>query len=256
MSAKSRKPKLKVTPVSGSLSQAAYRLICNKILRGQLPIGAPLSRRSLSEELGIGIIPVTEALQRLEADGLVESRPRVGTRVKIATAQDVRGHYVVREGLETQSARLFCEKASSDEREELRRMAARLDQMYESEVPTSPEEAEKHWFEIHSYHMQFHMRIAECTGCVPLCVAMEKNAILVFNWLYDTAAGHRTVPRHWHTELIEAVAGRDVEAADASMRKHVRFGMEHVLLRLEQYVSVSDSIGFARFEKKRSGGRG
>src|SRR5262249_44503577 len=129
-----------------------------------------------------------------------------------------------------------CEKASSDEREELRRMAMRLDEMYATDIPASPKEAEKHWFDVHSFHMQFHMRIAECTGCTPLCTAMEKNAILIFNWLYDTASGHRQLPPHWHTDLMEALTGRDVEAADRSMRKHVRFGMEQVLARLEHYV--------------------
>ena len=61
---------------------------------------------------------------------MVESRPRVGTRVRVPTSQDVRGHYVIREALESQSARLFAEKASSQEREELRGMAERLDRMY------------------------------------------------------------------------------------------------------------------------------
>ena len=49
-----------------------------------------MSRRALASELGMSVIPVTEAIQRLEMDGLVESWPRVGTRVKVPTAQDIR----------------------------------------------------------------------------------------------------------------------------------------------------------------------
>jgi DNA-binding GntR family transcriptional regulator len=75
-----------------------------------------LSRRQLAEEMGMSVVPVAEALQRLETEELVESQPRVGTRLRIATPQDVRGHYVVREALETQSARLFAEKAAMERR--------------------------------------------------------------------------------------------------------------------------------------------
>ncbi len=46
------------------------------------------------------------------------------------TVNDVRGNYVIREALESQSARLFAEKASSAEKEEVRRMAEAVDAMH------------------------------------------------------------------------------------------------------------------------------
>src|SRR5580704_14483538 len=101
----------------GSLTEHAYHSIRNRILRGELPLGAGLSRRVLAEELQISIVPVGDALQRLEGDGLVESRPRVGTRVRIPTAKAIRGHYILREALETQAARIFAESSSAAERE-------------------------------------------------------------------------------------------------------------------------------------------
>src|SRR5580704_6739970 len=88
-----------------SQSEEAYKSILDQILRGRLVPGAPLSRRGLAQALSLGVRPVTEALQRLEVEGLVESLPRIGTRVKLPTEQDVRGHYIVREALETESAR-------------------------------------------------------------------------------------------------------------------------------------------------------
>ena len=96
-----------------SLSQSAYEALRTKILRGDLPLGTPLSRRKLAAELTMSMLPIGEALQRLEADGLIESRARVGTRVRIPTEEDVRGHYVIREALETMSARLFAERATA-----------------------------------------------------------------------------------------------------------------------------------------------
>src|ERR1044071_8741673 len=92
-----------------TLSDEAYDVVRERILRGALPMGYVVSRRQIAAELGMSFLPVSEALQRLEAEGYLESRARAGTRVRIPSAEDVRGHYVVREALETQAARLFAE---------------------------------------------------------------------------------------------------------------------------------------------------
>jgi DNA-binding GntR family transcriptional regulator len=226
-------------PFQGSLTEHAYYSIRDRILRGELPFGAGLSRRVLAEELQISIVPVGDALQRLENDGLVESRPRVGTRVRIPTAKAIRGHYILREALETQAARIFTEKASPSEREELKRMAIQLDGMYAAlaEVPKVREKL----YEVHKFHLRLHMRIAECTGCDELCQAVEKNQVLVFNWLYDTSLGNQQPPAGWHTQLADVLAGSNVEAADAAMRRHTRFRMDEVLMRMEPYFTATEA---------------
>jgi DNA-binding GntR family transcriptional regulator len=124
--------------------------------------------------------------------------------------------------LESQSARLFAEKASPQERLELQRMAARLDAMIKR---CNGNGDAKDDFRIQAYHVAFHMRIAECGGSLALRDAIEKNGVLIFNWLYDTAAKSHTPPRS-HEELIKVIAGRDPEAADAAMRRHVRYRLQ------------------------------
>jgi DNA-binding GntR family transcriptional regulator len=222
----------------GNLTEHAYLLIRDRILRGELPFGTGLSRRALAEQLGISIVPVGDALQRLESDGLVESRPRVGTRVRIPTANSIRGHYILREALETQAARLFAEKASPGERDEIRRMAGQLDKVYSA--LKGVEDREK-VFEAHKHHMRFHMRVAECTGCDELCQAVEKNQVLVFNWLYDTSLGNQPPPAGWHAELAGVLAEADPDAADAAMRRHTRYRMDEVLARMEPYFGWSEA---------------
>jgi len=219
--------------LSGSLSQQAYELVRAAILKGELPLGAPLSRRKLAEQLGMSFLPVSEALQRLETDGLVESRPRVGTRVRVPTAQDIRGHYVIREALETQSARLYAEKASPLERRELQDMAARIDAMYA--------DPKKDLFEAFSFHERLHRRIAECAGCPMLVEAIEKNHVLILNWHYNSASHFRDLPPRWHQDLIKALNSGDPMKADAKMREHVRYGMEEVLRRLEASLSLDET---------------
>ena len=118
------------TKAGGSLGQKAYLLIRDRILGGQIPFGASVSRRELSRELGMSTLPVTEALRRLENEKLIEAVPRVGTIVRVPTRQDVLGFYVVREALESQAARLFAEKATVADRQKLMKSACSLDASY------------------------------------------------------------------------------------------------------------------------------
>src|SRR5713226_7990442 len=113
-----------------SLSEHAYNVIRERILKGEIPLGAALSRRKLAAELGMSLLPVAEALQALENDGLVESRPRVGTRVCLPTAEQIRERYEIREALESQAARLYTERASVPQKLELERMAENMDAMF------------------------------------------------------------------------------------------------------------------------------
>src|SRR4051794_3282622 len=151
---------------SSSLAEHAYAKILDKILKGEYPLGAALSRRKIGSEFGMSFLPISDALKRLEQEGLVESRPRVGTRVRIPSPQDVRDRHIIREALEAQSARLFAEKASRDERVEIKVMAAYLDDLMDRCAAADDAEFQ---FDSQMYHLSFHMRIAECTGCAPLC---------------------------------------------------------------------------------------
>jgi DNA-binding GntR family transcriptional regulator len=201
------------------------------ILRNQLPLGAPISRRQLSARLNMSLLPVAEALQRLEADGLIESKPRAGTRVKVPTREDIWERYTLREALECQAARLFAERATPQERLELGRMAEQLDALFNSvgDGKGNPELQ----FAVHGYHLSFHMRLAEYTRCGALREAIEKNHVLVFNWLFDISGRERPLPPRFHEQLIRVVGGNDADAAEKAMREHIRYGLEEITRAIE-----------------------
>jgi GntR family transcriptional regulator, rspAB operon transcriptional repressor len=208
-----------------SLAERAYQSIRDRILRGQYPIGAVLSRRQLAKELRMSFLPVSEALQHLEIDGLVESKPRVGTRVRVPTREEILERYGLREALETQAARLCAEHADPNNREELRNMGYHLDQLYASSAGADDE----FLYSVHTYHLRFHLRIAEIGGNSLLRRAIEREQVLVFNWLFDTAAKQRSLPPRFHSELATALTGPTIEGADEAMRAHVRYGMDRIL---------------------------
>ena len=118
---------MKESAEQSSLASEAYTVVRQRILRGDITLGQVISRRKLAAELSMSFLPVSEALLRLEIEGLLESRPRAGTRVRIPSPEDVQGHYVVREALEVQAAMRFASVATPGERAELKKLAVRVD---------------------------------------------------------------------------------------------------------------------------------
>lgn len=216
-----------------SLSNRAYQQIRNEILSGDLSIGDVLSRRQLAKRLNMSFLPITEALKCLETEGLVESRPRIGTRVRVPNEQDIRDSNVIREALESQAARLCAQNASKEDKHQLQTSAKHLDELQKMCL-LEPADS-RFLFSVHTYHMQFHMRIAELSRCPGLCRAIEKEQVLIFNWLYDIAANRRSQPEGFHSILAEALCSGDPLVADTAMRAHVQYGLDQVLERLANY---------------------
>src|SRR5262245_45649803 len=112
---------MRLTAETRSLSAEAYEVVRQRIARGELVLGQAISRRRPATELGMSFLPVTEALLRLEFEGLLESRPRAGTRVRVPTPADVEGNYIIRQALETQRS-----EEHTSELQSLRHLVCRL----------------------------------------------------------------------------------------------------------------------------------
>ncbi len=223
----SRKARQRGRASTDTLADQAYQEIRARILGGGYPLGAALSRRALASEMGMSFLPISEALQRLEHDGLVESRPRAGTRVRVPTVEEIRERYQLREALETQVARLFTVHSTKAERAEIRRRAKRLDKLYASYLASSGDSGAHLAFQ--NEHMTFHSRVAELSRCHLLKVALEREQVLIYNALLDVAARQRSLPPHFHAELSELLTSGDVQKADEAMRRHVNFGFPSIV---------------------------
>lgn len=233
---------------AASLARRVYLEIRNQILSGDLLVGAAVSRRRFATALGVSVPPVMEALQQLEREGLVESKPRVGTRVRIPAPKDVEDRSILREALETQAARLFAERATRAERQELKRMGRRVDQLYAASEGNSTDR--EFLFSVNTYHMSLHLRIADCARCPALLEAIEREQVLIFNWLYDTAARRSNLGSNHHTRLAEALTSGTPEEADAAMRQHIRAGLKEVLAGLQPFVH-DNQPGWRRTKRQR-----
>jgi DNA-binding GntR family transcriptional regulator len=192
-----------------------------------------LSRRRLGEELGMSSVPVADALGRLEAEGFVESRPRAGTRVRIATAEEIHGNYVLREALETHSARLFATSAKPHFRRRLCAAAGKLDAAYNALGRGKVYSPERH-ARVERIHIAFHMLIAEATEVPVLIAAIERSRVLLFNWMFTVSRDFDSLPERWHRDLAAPLVHGTPEQAAEAMRAHVRFRQDEVIERFRR----------------------
>jgi len=77
-----------VSDLSPPLAAVVASRLRNDIVRGTLPSGTRLYDFRIAEEWDISRAPVREALNQLEAEGLVESTPRKGRFVRSLARQD------------------------------------------------------------------------------------------------------------------------------------------------------------------------
>lgn len=205
----------------------AYRRLKEDIVFGRFAFGAVLSPRKLGEEMGMSFLPVADALRVLETEGLVETKDRVGTRVRIPTIEDINGIYTLREALESQAARLCSERATREQRHRLKSMARQVDQMY-ARCAKEGDDRDL-WLRTTLLHANFHHYIALCAGCPMLTKAIENSHVLTFKILFDSTLRRKNRPRDWHESLVNAIFQGDSQAADAAARQHISYGSQDIL---------------------------
>lgn len=196
-----------------------YHLIRQDIINGVYPLGTHLVRRAVAEKYGVSVMPVMEAFYKLEADGLVENSPLIGTHVIDMNAEDIKGDAILREAIECQAARMFTVNASLRDREQIKELAKFLDELLEMKQTDTPN-ADRLFQKTHS---EFHLAIAKLSGAKQLYQQMQK---LWYRRLMLMGLANKSIfpsPKNWHAILAESLTSGDPEEADRAMRKHVVF---------------------------------
>ena len=115
------------TLAAETLTDQAYRLIEEQIVTLRLKPRDVLSEKMLSAMFGIGRTPVREALQRLANEGLVIILPRKGILVSDLNPRQQLLVLELRRELERLLSRAGAERATREQREQLREIARGMD---------------------------------------------------------------------------------------------------------------------------------
>ncbi|SFZ82546.1 DNA-binding transcriptional regulator, GntR family [Devosia enhydra] len=94
------------------LRVSVAEIIRQAIVDGTMKPGTPIVEMALAEQLNVSRAPVREAIQILEADGLIESVAYKGKRVKPLTLREVEEVYSLREQFEAFAIRRIVERGT------------------------------------------------------------------------------------------------------------------------------------------------
>lgn len=200
--------------------EQAHNAILEAIINGGIPPGAPLRLQELSNNLGMSMMPIREALRQLEAIGVIEVTPHKGARVREISPDDLIDTYRTRITLEgllcSRAAETFSVDDETAAREALERQRLALE--------------EDDTLEARIAHKDFHYAIYRAAGSVWMLRSIE------LTWLnserYRIASeqdgDQLTLRRQEHERMLEACIAHRPEQARQALRTHLISTVAHI----------------------------
>lgn len=198
-----------------SLSGDAYTFVRDLFLNGdRYNPGDKISVEELSRELGVSRTPLWGAINRLEAEGIVEIVPRQGVYLIDYDPQRALEIYVAREALEGMAARLAAENMTD------RQLAALKATVAEQRAHLEKGDVERYY----AAALDFHEQVLHIAGNH----AVKRLLLSILAQIRAMRLQQKYVPMRLpdscqdHDKLIEAFALRDGDRAEQEARSHIR----------------------------------
>lgn len=203
-----------------SIRQKVYDYLRNQILSNRIPAGTRLVEGRLAKKINVSRTPVREALHILEMEGLVESIPRVGYRVKELRWEDVEELCEIRAVNEILAAKWAMKHITPHE---LAAMKHNIDTA-EAEIQAGNPEyfVEK--------DAEFHEMLAKASGSerlLELCQMLRRHMLRYrIESLYVAESGLRAVGGH--RRVLECIENKDDIGIEVAIRDHLEQSMHDI----------------------------
>ena len=188
--------------------------IRNAILKGEFKPGDRLNETRIASQFKVSRIPVREALQQLQAQGLVINHPRRGMFVITLTEEDIQRINSLRILLEAEAIKLCRANLTATQEQ---RLTAIVEEMETVHLDS--------YFEASLLDLKFHRSIWACSGNPYL----EKNldsllTVLFAHQALAYTALHDNVywPLDHHRPLLEVIRGNSSTSPETAMINHLR----------------------------------
>ena len=229
---------------SRTLAEEAVEILAAPIHAGQLKPGDKLPTESeIVRQMGVSRTVVREAISRLQASGLVETRHGIGTfvsqppehpvhvpRTSITTALDAVSLLEVRIALEVEAAILAAERRTPKQLEAIRQALDHLIAL-EKESDLSPQDAI-------DADYAFHQSIAQATGNAyfhEYLTHMGRTAIPRSRLLIDVDSHQRYLQKlnQEHRLIFLAIQAQDPSSAGEACRGHLLHSKGRLIQAIE-----------------------
>ncbi len=200
-----------------NLKDQIERILRGAILSGKFKTGERLNESELARSFGLSRIPVREALQQLQVQGLVVEIPRRGKFVVDLSDEDVQKINSLRLILEGEALRLCRAKITPDGVNALTRIVEKMENSREvSEIEAS------------ALDVEFHRTIWLHSGNEYLAKTLENLTIPLFAhrvlWRINREMlGWASILPNHHRLLLDFVVGEIEAPAEEMMLEHLSY---------------------------------
>jgi len=202
-----------VVAVQPRASDLAYDELRERILDLRLPPGSLVNELALASDLGMGRMPVREAIARLAIDRFITVLPRRGTVVTQVGLDDVLDIFDAREAIECGAVHIVANRATGEDLATLRRLIEAADRARDG---TDHEAFLRDDHAIHSFlvHMVRNSLLQDAADRLLL-----HNLRFWRMYWASRPAQHATMISHG--SLLAALEAGDSEQAEKAMREHL-----------------------------------
>lgn len=202
-----------------SQGEAAYKKLHAAILQGQYKPGDRLREVDVSSQLGLSRTPVREALRKLESDGIVEHKPRIGAVIRRLSQPEVVELYEMRLVLERTAAQMAAKHASAAEIDTLEDLNRQIGAATDDASLAS------------ALNQRFHQCIYLATRnrfLLDAARALNNALMLLGPTTMADEARIKTVHAQ-HNDMIAAIRSGDAKAAGDAAETHLQTSLRHRL---------------------------
>lgn len=209
-----------------SVPEAIYLSMRDAILSGSYPPGHALRQETLAQHFKVSRVPVREALNRLEAEGLVVLRPRKGYVVASLDLDEIVEIFQMRMVLEEHAGQVATLARTDADVLEVRQLLEAMEKVPVSDSASIPE-----WTTL---NRSFHARLIASSRRKHLCHAAGTFRDMVERYvrLEVTMTGHLVEAQHEHHEIVDAFARGDAERVGQLSREHCAHTAERLISAL------------------------
>lgn len=200
------------TPARGNVTAHVTDVLRQAIVTLGLKPGETIDKGAICERLGVSRFPVSEALARLQAEGLVDILPQRGTTVSLVRIADVLEYMLIRKALEAEAVRVV----SGNHSEELIEMLQRNMGYQRAAADTDDQMG------FHERDLEFHDIIFGDMRFAKVKAVIEQTRANL-----DRARRLTLTPRRLevtigeHQKILEGIVSGDSRRAAAAMRAHI-----------------------------------
>ncbi|MEM0922624.1 MAG: GntR family transcriptional regulator [Pseudomonadota bacterium] len=212
------------SPSNGTKSsgEAAYDALLAALREGRFRPGDRLREEEVGDLLQLSRTPVREALRRLEADGIVEHRPRIGAVIRQLDQRELVELYEMRVVLERTAAEFAAQHGAEAEFDTLDGLNAQI----AAEGGNAAMAAAIN----QAFHR--HLYIAGRNRFLLEAARALNNSLLLLGPTTYTDADRIAEVVAQHGSIVDALRNGDAEAAGAAAEAHLQASLRYRLSKL------------------------